>query len=72
MKEKIATYFDALQRLSTAELDRSAKGLVVREKKHLACVIAHLAEISKRKAHLECGYKNLFEYCPLRQDSCRP
>jgi len=66
LKEKVATCFDALQRLSTAELDRSAKDLVVREKKNLACVIAHLAEISKRKAHLECGYKNLFEYCVRR------
>jgi len=66
MKEKIAVYFDALERFSTEELDRSAKDLVIREKKNLACVIAHLAEISKRKAHLECGYKNLFEYCVRR------
>ena len=66
MKEKVAVYFDALERLSTEELDRSAKNLVIREKKNLACVIAHLAEISKRKAHLECGYKSLFEYCVRR------
>jgi len=63
MKEKVTTYLDGLERLSTAELDSSAKNLVLREKKNLACVIAHLAEISKRKAHLECGYKDLFEYC---------
>jgi len=66
MKERVATYFDALERLSTDELDRSTKNLVLREKKNLACVIAHLAEIAKRKVHLECGYKNLFEYCVRR------
>jgi hypothetical protein len=66
MKEKVASYFDSLERLSTDELDRSAKDLVLREKKNLACVIAHIAEISKRKAHLECGYKDLFEYCVRR------
>jgi len=66
MKEKVAVSCEALERLSTEELDRSVKDLVLREKKNLACVIAHLAEISKRKAHLECGYKDLFEYCVRR------
>jgi hypothetical protein len=66
MKEKVAVYFNALERLSTAQLDRSTKDLVLRERKNLACVIAHIAEIWKRRVHLECGYKNLFEYCVRR------
>ncbi len=32
----------------------------------MALVIAHIAEMSRRKGHLECGYKNLFEYCTRR------
>jgi hypothetical protein len=38
MKEKITAYFDGLEKLSTEELDRSTKGLVLRERKNLACV----------------------------------
>ncbi len=32
----------------------------------MALVIAHIAEMSRRKGHLGCGYKNLFEYCTRR------
>ncbi|MEE9179774.1 MAG: hypothetical protein V3U22_02675 [Vicinamibacteria bacterium] len=29
----------------------------------MALVIAHITEMSRRKGHLERGYKNLFDYC---------
>ncbi len=32
----------------------------------MALVIAHIAEMSRRKGHLERGYQNLFEYCTRR------
>src|SRR3972149_4642849 len=63
MIEKIKTYFERLESLSTEELDRSTENLVRAEKRSLALVIAHIAEMSRRKGHLERGYKNLFEYC---------
>ena len=62
MIEKFKTYFETLEGLSTEELDRSAEKLVRAEKRSLALVIAHIAEMSRRKGHLERGYKNLFEY----------
>ena len=66
MIEKMKTYFERLESLSTEELDRSAEKLVRAEKRNVALVIAHIAEISRRKGHLERGYKNLFEYCTRR------
>ncbi len=61
MKEKFERYFETLKGLSTEELDLSADKLVRTEKRNVALVIAHIAEISRRKGHLECGYKNLFQ-----------
>ena len=52
--------------LSTEELDSSAEKLVRAEKRNVALVIAHIAEMSRRKGHLERGYRNLFEYCTRR------
>ena len=66
MIERFKTYFETLEGLSTEELDHSAQKLVRAEKRNAALVIAHIAEISRRKGHLECGYKNLFEYCTRR------
>src|SRR3972149_7028836 len=63
---KNKTYFETLEGLSTEELDRSAEKLVRAEKRNLALVIAHIAEMSRRKGQLERGYKNLFEYCTRR------
>ena len=60
---KIDVYSSKLKVLSTSELARSAEKLVTSERQHVALLIAHLAEFSERKAHLELGYKNLFEYC---------
>ncbi len=66
MIERFKTYCETLEGLSTEELDRSAEKLVRAEKRNVALVIAHIAEMSRRKGHLECGYKNLFEYCTRR------
>ncbi len=63
MKEEIESYFGRLASLSTLELERSAQRVVDTEKRHVAQVIAHIAEISKRKAHIELGYRTLFDYC---------
>jgi hypothetical protein len=62
MNERFKTYFETLEGLSTEELDDSAEKLVRAEKRNAALVIAHIAEMSRRKGHLECGYKNLFDY----------
>ncbi|MGH9461552.1 MAG: hypothetical protein ACRD1X_10075 [Vicinamibacteria bacterium] len=66
MIEKITRYFETLEGLSTEELDRSVEKLVRAEKQNVALVIMHIAEISRRKGHLERGYKNLFDYCTRR------
>jgi hypothetical protein len=66
MVNKIAAYFETLERLSAESLDQSAVKLVRAEKQHIAFLIAHIAEMSKRKAALACGYKNLFDYCIRR------
>lgn len=66
MIEKVRSYFARLASLSSAELDRSAEKLVVAEKGNIAKLIAHIAEMSARKAALELGYRNLFEYCVRR------
>ena len=66
MIDRLRKYFETLEGLSTEELDHSAERLVRAEKRNVALVIAHIAEMSRRKGHLECGYKNLFEYCTRR------
>ena len=66
MSEKFTAYFERLEGLSTEELDRSVAELVLAEKRNLAWVIAHIAEISRRNGELERGYPNLFEYCVRR------
>ena len=66
MIDKVNTYFEKLEGLSTEELDRSVEDLLRAEKRNVAYVIAHIAEMSKRRGYLERGYKNLFEYCTRR------
>jgi hypothetical protein len=66
MVEKIKTYFETLEKLSTEELDQSIEKLVRVEKRHVALMIAHIAEMARRKGHLERGYKSLFDYCTRR------
>ena len=65
MIEQFEHYFKKLEGISLAELDRSAEQLVTGENTNIAKLIAHIAEMSARKAALELGYKNLFDYCIL-------
>ena len=57
MIERFKRYFETLEGLSTEELDRSAEKLVRAEKRNLALVIAHIAEMSRRKGHLEPAHR---------------
>ncbi len=66
MVEKIKAYFESLEGLSTEALTSSAEKLVRAEKRNVALLIAHIAEMSRRKTYLECGHKNLFDYCVKR------
>ena len=66
MIEKVKTYFERLESLSTEELDHSTEKLVRAEKRNAALVIAHIAEMSRRRGYLERGYKSLFDYCLRR------
>ena len=66
MIERVKSYFEKLEDLSTEELDHSVAKLVRAEKRNVALVIAHIAEMSRRKGHLERGYKSLFDYCVRR------
>lgn len=63
MSQRVLAYFGMLEKLSSEELDRSARELAVREKRYGARLIAHIAEIGERGYHLELRYRNLFEYC---------
>ncbi len=66
MRDKIVRYAHQLESLSIAELSQGAEKLLSRERRYTAALIAHLAEISRRKGHLELGFKSLFEYCRIR------
>jgi hypothetical protein len=66
MIKKIKAYFETLEGLSTEALTDSAEKLVRAEKRNVALLIAHIAEMSRRKAELACGYNNIFEYCVRR------
>ena len=61
-RENLEAYFERLEKLSTEELDREAQRCVLSEQRSVACVIAHLAEISRREAHLRLGFTSLFDY----------
>ena len=66
MRDRIDRYARRLEALSIPELSRGAEKLLWRERRHTAALIVHLAEISRRKGHLELGYKSLFDYCVIR------
>ncbi len=65
MRDEIVRYAHRLESLSITELSQGAEKLLLRERRYTAALIAHLAEISRRKGHLELGFKNLFEYCRI-------
>jgi len=63
MRERIDRYASRLEGLSIRDLSRGAEGLVAFQRRNEAELIAHLAEISRRRGHLELGYGSLFDYC---------
>ncbi len=65
MRNEFARYARRLESLSITELSQGAEKLVSSERRYTAALIAHLAEISRRKGHLELGYKSLFDYCRI-------
>ena len=66
MADTMTRYFEKLNKTESHDLDIKVCDLVKKEKQHTALIIAHIAEIGRRKYHLELGYKNLFEYCRVR------
>ncbi len=66
MRDEFVRYAHRLESLSITELSQGAEKLVSSERRQVAALIAHLAEISRRKGHLELGYKSLFDYCVIR------
>ncbi len=66
MSDLITKYFERLHKTESHDLDIQVCDLVKKEKQHTALIIAHIAEIGKRKYHLELGYRNLFDYCLKR------
>ncbi len=65
MRDEFVRYAHQLESLSISELSQGAEKLVSRERRYTAALIAHLSEISRRKGHLELGFKSLFEYCRI-------
>jgi len=53
----------SLRRLSDVELIARIRRLVARERRATALLLAHLAELDTRDAHLRAGYSSLFAYC---------
>ena len=55
-----------LSQLSTRQLDDAVVQTAGRYRRQHALLIAHLAEVQKRRRPLELGYKGLFDYCVRR------
>ncbi len=58
MRDEFVRYAHRLESLSISELSQGAEKLVSSERRYTAALIAHLAEISRRKGHLELGFKS--------------
>ena len=57
------TLLDIATRLSDDELLRRVRLLATREREATVELVAHLAELDKRKLYLAHGYSSLFSYC---------
>jgi hypothetical protein len=53
----------SLTHLTDVDLLRQLSDLVARDRKTTAALIAHLAEVERRKLHLPEGYDSLLSYC---------
>ena len=62
----LAHLLEQIHQLSSSELKRQTALLAEREHQQGARLIAHLAEVSMRRLHLELGYRSLFDYCSKR------
>ncbi len=62
----LAHLIEQIHKLSSSELKRQTELLAEQEHLQVARLIAHLAEVSLRRLHLELGYRSLFEYCTKR------
>ena len=62
----LAHLIEQLRTLSSADLLRQTDLLAEQEHLQAARLIAHLAQVSLRRLHLELGYRSLFEYCTGR------
>ncbi len=65
-KDSTTTFVDELRDVSSVALVQEVERLASLEKRQGARLIAHLSEISRRKLHLELGYRSLFDYCVRR------
>src|SRR5688500_18585413 len=69
-QQNISSYLASLEAVANAELDHNAMTLVRAEAKNQAQLIAHLAEIGRRKLHVDLSYSSLFVYCQERLGLC--
>ena len=51
-----------LKRLTNSNLDQNLRKLVATERELLVEILAHIAEVDRRKLHLAMAYPSLFEY----------
>ena len=56
-------YMAAAARLSDDDLIRHVDGLAARTRETTVELVAHLAEMGRRKLHMALGYKSLYLYC---------
>ncbi len=61
-----AHLIEQIRNLSSSELKSQTELLAEEEHVQVARLIAHLAEVSLRRLHLELGCRSLFEYCVKR------
>jgi hypothetical protein len=59
----LAHLIEHVHKLCSPGLERQTELLAKQEHLQVARWIAHLAEVSLRRLHLELGYRSLFEYC---------
>ena len=62
----LAQLIEEIHKLSSSELNQQTELLAEQEHLQVARLIAHLAEVSLRRLHLQLGHRSLFEYCVKR------
>ena len=54
---------NSIKRLSNDNLINAVKSLVAQSNQTTAALVAHLAEVERRRLHLRSGYDSMFAYC---------